>query len=134
MRKTRLTPYRAAVLETLRASCDHPTAAELYRKVRRARPGVAYATIYNDLNWLAQKGLILELKFGDAAARYDGTTMRHDHLVCTRCGTLADSVVEIPRHLWARAGRRTGFHVQDYRLELRGLCPACVGKRCAGVH
>jgi len=129
MRQTRLTPYRAAVLEALRGSCNHPTAAELYRKVRRTRPGVAYATIYNALNWLTRKGMILELKYGDEAARYDPTTMRHDHLVCTRCGALADSSVEIPRKLWMRAGSHAGYRVHDYRLELLGLCPACAGKR-----
>ena len=125
MSKSRLTPYRAAVLEALRGSCNHPTAAEIYRKVRRARPGVAYATIYNALNWLTRRGMILELKYGDEAARYDPTTMRHDHLVCTRCGALADSAVAIPPKLWKRAGRHAGFHVQEYRLELFGLCPDC---------
>ena len=129
MRQSRLTPYRAAVLEALHESCNHPTAAELYRKVRRARPGVSYATIYNALNWLTRRGMILELKYGDEAARYDPTTQRHDHLVCTRCGAIADSSVEIPRRLWMRAGRHSGFRVQDYRLELLGLCPACVRKR-----
>jgi Fur family peroxide stress response transcriptional regulator len=129
MRRSRLTPYRAAVLEALRSACNHPTVAEVYRRVRRRRPGVAYATIYNALNWLTRKGLILELKFGDEAARYDPTTMRHDHLICTRCGILADAAVDIPRRLWTRAGRRAHFRVQDYRLELFGLCPTCARKR-----
>jgi Fur family ferric uptake transcriptional regulator/Fur family peroxide stress response transcriptional regulator len=124
----RLTPHRAAVLDVLKESCDHPTAAEIFRRVRRRRPGVACATIYNALNWLRQQGMIVELKSGDGTSRFDPIVARHDHLVCTACGALADSVVEIPRSLWARAGRRSGFRVQRYRLEVYGLCSRCARK------
>ncbi len=129
MTTPRLTPYRAAVLETLRASHTHPTAAEIYRKVRRRRPGVAYATIYNALGWLTRNGLVAELKFGDEASRYDPITTRHDHLVCTGCGALLDYQVPLPRKIWSRAGRGHGFRVRQYRLELFGLCPDCTPAR-----
>ena len=128
MKANRLTPHRAAVLDVLRHSHDHPTAADIFRKVRRRRPGVAYATIYNALNWLTRNGLVVELKYGDEASRYDPTTERHDHLVCTRCGALVDSKIELPRKVWAHAGRSMGFRVQDYRLELFGLCPRCASR------
>jgi Fur family ferric uptake transcriptional regulator/Fur family peroxide stress response transcriptional regulator len=121
----RLTPHRAAVLETLRASHDHPTAAEIYRKVRRKRPGVAYATIYNALNWLTRNGLAAELKFGDEASRYDPVMARHDHLVCTRCGNLMDYEVPLPQKILAHAARQHGFRIEAYRLELFGICPRC---------
>lgn len=125
MRNSRLTPYRAAVLEALRASHDHPTAAEIYCRVRRRRRGVACATIYNALAWLTHQGMVAELKFGDEASRYDPITSRHDHLVCSRCGALVDYHVALPRKLWAGAGRRQGFRVEKYQLELFGLCPRC---------
>jgi Fe2+ or Zn2+ uptake regulation protein len=54
----RLTRYRKTVLQVLRSNHNHPTAAEVFRIVRRRRPGVAYATIYNALNWLERGGLI----------------------------------------------------------------------------
>ena len=125
MKENRLTPYRSAVLDVLRSSLNHPTAAEVYRKVRRRRPGVAYATIYNALDWLTRNGMVAELKFGDEASRYDPITKRHDHLVCTSCGALVDSQVPLPRNIIRQAGRRHGFRVQHYRLELFGSCPSC---------
>jgi Fur family peroxide stress response transcriptional regulator len=125
MKANRLTPSRVAVLDVLRASNHHPTAAELFRLVRRRRPGVAYATIYNALNWVKRNGMVSELKFGDSASRYDPIVHRHDHLVCARCGALADYTVELPRKVWAQAGRRAGFRVDRYRLELIGLCGRC---------
>jgi Fur family peroxide stress response transcriptional regulator len=125
MKSSRLTPYRAAVLETLRSSDSHPTAAEIFRKVRRRRPGVSYATIYNSLDWLTRNGMASELKFGDAASRYDPIMSRHDHLVCTRCGALMDHQIALPPRVWSRAGRPQGFRVERYRMELYGLCSRC---------
>lgn len=122
----RLTPYRAAVLKILRASHNHPTAAEVFRKVRRRSPNVSYATIYNALNWLTRNGLVAELQFGDAASRFDPIIKRHDHLVCTHCGALVDHVLNLPRKIWSHAGRQAGFRVDQYRLELFGVCPRCV--------
>jgi Fur family peroxide stress response transcriptional regulator len=126
-----LTPHRAAVLDALRARRYHPTAAEVFRMVRRRRPGVSFATIYNALNWLTSKGLIAELQFADDASRYDSVPEPHEHLVCTRCGALEDVELGLPADFWMRTRnlgrRRFGFQVQSYRLEFFGLCSGCSG-------
>ena len=129
MKNGRLTAYRSAVLNVLRGSHDHPTAAEVFRKVRQRRPGVAYATIYNALNWLKQNGMVEELRVGEGASRYDPIMRRHDHLICTRCGDLVDSRVELPEEVWTQAGRHSGFQVKHYRLEIFGLCKYCAKHR-----
>ncbi len=127
----RLTHYRKAVLEVLRATNTHPTAAEVFRTVRRRRPGVAYATIYNALNWLVQSGLISHITFADQAARYDANIKRHDHLICHRCGALRDITLRLSPSIWSRAGHRDGFHVERYRTELFGLCGRCASEKSA---
>ena len=122
----RLTRYRSVVLEALRASENHPTAAEVFRIVRRRRPGVAYATIYNSLNWLEQKGFITRVDFAEEAARYDPIVERHDHLVCKRCGALKDVSLELSARVLSRASRGIDFHIERYRTELFGVCERCV--------
>lgn len=121
----RLTRYRRTVLEILRATENHPTAGEIFRMVRRRRPGVAYATIYNALNWLERKGMIARVDFAEEAARYDPIIERHDHLVCTRCGALKDVRLEFSASALGHAIRRAGFRIERYRTELFGLCGAC---------
>jgi Fe2+ or Zn2+ uptake regulation protein len=125
----RFTPHRAAVLQVLRSRRYHPTAAEVFELVRRRRRGISFATVYNSLNWLASKGLIAELKFGDEASRYDSVPDRHEHLVCTRCGTLQDVEFGLPEPFLSRlrnlSRSRFGFRLQDYRLEFSGLCARC---------
>jgi Fur family peroxide stress response transcriptional regulator len=125
----RLTRYRRTVLEMLRSTENHPTAAEILRLVRRRRPEVAYATIYNALNWLERKGMIARVDFAEEAARYDPIVERHDHLVCNRCGALKDVRLELPARLLGHATRGAGFRVERYRTELFGLCAACVKTR-----
>lgn len=129
----RLTRYRRVVLEALRSRADHPTAAEVFRVVRRRRPGVAYATIYNSLNWLEQRGFITRLDFVEQAARYDPIVERHDHLVCNRCGSLRDVWLKLPPALLRQATRGESFRIDRHRTELFGLCGDCVQSKEARV-
>ena len=121
----RLTRYRKVVLEVVRSSEAHPSAAEIYRLVRRRRPGVAYATIYNSLNWLEQKGFIRRVDFVEEAARYDPIVERHDHLICDSCGTLKDVWLKLPAQMLGRAARGEGFRIERHRTEVFGLCGEC---------
>jgi Fur family peroxide stress response transcriptional regulator len=121
----RLTRYRSVVLDMLRSAENHPTAAEVFRIVRRRRPGVAYATIYNSLNWLERKGMIARVDFADEAARYDPIVERHDHLICNRCGALKDVRLKLSPRTVGHAVRDAGFRVERYRTELYGLCGPC---------
>lgn len=125
----RLTPQRRAVLEVVRSASDHPTAAEIYERVKRRRPGIAYATVYNALAALVRGGQVLELSFGDAASHYDGRTDRHDHAVCVRCGRLADVAGELPRAHLQDAATQTGYQLSGYHTEFYGLCPSCASTR-----
>ena len=121
----RLTHYRSVVLEMLRGVKTHPTAAEVFRTVKKRRPGVAYATIYNSLNWLERRGMIARVDFADEAARYDPIIERHDHLICNQCGALRDVTIKLPAHILGHVVRGVGFRVERYRTELFGLCGKC---------
>ncbi|ONH61250.1 transcriptional repressor [Frankia sp. CcI49] len=122
----RLTPQRGAVLEVLKAADDHPTAAEVYERVRVAAPGIGSATVYRALALLVATGHALELSLGDGtAARYDANTSRHDHAVCERCGRAADIDHPVPDGMVAEIARRSGFTITGYDLQFRGLCPDC---------
>ena len=121
----RTTRQRQLVLEVVQASDDHPTAAQVFQRVRRRYPGVAYATIYNSLRWWVEHGLLREFTFGDAATRYDRNRDRHDHAICQRCGRLLDVSVKLPRKLIEEVRRRTGLQVQSHHVQFLGLCADC---------
>ncbi len=119
----RLTPQRRAVLEALRESPDHPTAAELLVRVRRRHPGVGAATVYRTLDLLTSLGLADQLTVEGTGTRFDPTTARHDHLVCDRCGRVDD--VDLPPPQLDRLDAAPGFAVTGYDLTVHGVCPDC---------
>ena len=122
----RLTRQRKAVLEVLQASHDHPTAYDVFERVRQISPGIGPATIYRSLSLLVESGQALELSLGDgSSARYDANTARHDHLVCERCHRAVDIQTPVSRATLSGVESTSGFVVTGYDLQFRGLCPDC---------
>jgi Fur family ferric uptake transcriptional regulator len=118
----RMTPQRAEILAELRAAHDHPTAAELYDRLRPRLPRLSLGTVYRNLDVLAAQGLAAKLAGNGAEARYDGMIDPHDHARCRCCGAVADipsqggdGAIELPE----------GFLVECRRLEYVGLCAGC---------
>lgn len=122
----RMTPQRAAVLAAVRAAADHPSARDIYARVRRELPSIGVATVYRTLDLLVAHRQILELQLGDGAvARYDGNTGPHDHVTCTVCGAVADVHVRLPEAALEDAASASGFRVEGYDLQFVGRCPDC---------
>ena len=111
------------MLDALRASPDHPTAAEAPSRVRDRHPGVGTATLYRTLDLLTALGLAHELTGEGGALRFDATTGRHDHLVCVSCGRVDDVLVDPPG--LTGLNHSSGFEITGYDLTVRGVCPQC---------
>jgi Fur family transcriptional regulator, peroxide stress response regulator len=68
----RLTPQRLCLLDALVDAVTHPTAEELFARVRETCPTTSRATIYKTLDTLKELGEVLQLEFRDGSNRYDG--------------------------------------------------------------
>lgn len=126
--RVRQTRQRQLVLEAVQMCDDHPTAAQVFQRVRRKAPGIAYATIYNALRWWVEQGQLREFTFGDSAARYDRNRDRHDHAICLECGRLIDVSVPLPESVLKKVRRHTGVDVMTHHLQFLGVCSACSKK------
>lgn len=124
-RAANLTPQREVVLNVVNDSDQHPTASEVFQLARKRLPKISYATVYNSLRYLKDRGLIREITFGNAASRYDRELSRHDHAVCTGCGKLVDFDLSETLELMRAAARRTHFKPETIHLTLLGRCPDC---------
>ncbi len=121
------TPQRAVIYEVLAASEDHPTADEVHQRVRRVEPRISLATVYRNLRLFAEAGLIEEVATGANFARYDANRASHHHLVCKRCGSVADTSADVLPEFGDVKQEVDGFEVQELRINLLGLCAACRG-------
>ena len=125
-RQLRMTPQREAVLEVVREAHDHPTAGQIYERVRHRMPRFCYATVYNALAARAKQGEVLAPSFGDGASRYDGRNDRHDHALCLGCGRLEDIESRLPETTIVAAAAQSGFGITGHHTEFYGYCPECL--------
>ena len=121
----RNTTQRAVILAEVEAYEGHLTAGEIFERVRRRYPTIAYGTVYRTLHLLAEHGLIQELTFADQASRFDKRVDRHDHVHCTACGVIDD--VDVPVALLAThvAEEQSDFIITSHHTVFNGLCRAC---------
>ncbi|MBV9259694.1 MAG: transcriptional repressor [Ktedonobacteraceae bacterium] len=124
--KETLTGNARAVLDVVRAAGNHPTAQEIYDEVRHTRPNIGLASVYRILHTLTEQGMIREIGRSEES-RYDGQVARHDHAVCTKCGTLIDlptAIALTKEHLEAVA-QAAGIELEFHEVRLYGKCTTC---------
>lgn len=123
----KLTPQRLAVLEFLEGNKSHPSAEDIYRAVKEKYPTMSFATVYNILEALKERGLVQELNIDPQKKRFDPDTSHHHHLICTGCGKVIDISLEQTPEISEEA--LGGFEIQKVHLELYGLCQDCKRKK-----
>ncbi len=125
--KETLNENARAVLDVVRASQDHPTAAQVYEVVKEKRPRMGIASVYRILHNLVERGYLKELHYIDDSCRYDAHVERHDHAICTICGALLDVPIEVklPQEILQAAAKAVGIELSSHELRLYGLCPRC---------
>ena len=128
-RRRRNTPQRRTILDHLRTSHDHPTAAEIYGSVRARLPRISLGTVYRNLDVLHEDGMIHKIENAGADTRYDGRLEPHDHVRCTRCGALRDMPGRSahPAATSPPGAEVAGIAIAGWRLEYFGLCRECRG-------
>jgi Fur family ferric uptake transcriptional regulator len=122
----RLTEPRRSLAALIASRDGHFTAGELLSESRARRLGVGRATVFRTLEVLEALGAVerLDLPSGDHAYVVCQRS-HHHHVVCSQCGRTNEIDDGDLRAVVNEIARRTGYRVDDHRLELFGLCPAC---------
>lgn len=116
-----MTKYGRLIADVVLSSRDHPTAEQVFFRVKEQAPQISLATVYNNLKALVDRGVLKKLSLGRSPDRYD-QPRRHDHLVCLKCGGVTD--VALP-DLTDELRRRIGGEVYAYDLTVHYVCPRC---------
>ena len=102
------------------------TAADLVGDARVRRLGIGRATVFRAIELLVSVGAVerVDLQSGEHAYVACVPT-HHHHVICSRCAR-ATEIGDLGLGAVAReVARRTGYRVDEHRLELFGLCPGC---------
>ncbi len=119
---------RRIVLQAVLKRLDHPSADQVFEAVRDNGPGISRATVHRTLDFLVNLGVITKACHPGRVARYDATTENHHHLVCLHCDRMIDFHDEQLAELKIPDTSAAGFEVQDYRVQLRGICRECLDR------
>ncbi len=103
----------------------HPTANEVYAKVKRKDYNVSLGTVYRNLNLMSDNGEILKISGIDSCDRFDFQVIPHAHFKCNHCGKISDIKLS-PKHF--KSLEKLGFSVDSFETILRGTCPECKKK------
>lgn len=115
---------RELILGFLRASDEHPTAAQTHAALLRRLPNLSLGTVYRNLEVLVNEGLVEELPAA-GGARYDGNPKAHHHFICEGCGAIDDLHLQAPPSLAQKLRRARGRTASRVRIDFFGLCEAC---------
>ncbi len=122
-RGLKLTPQRIAIFDYLEGNKEHPSAEDIYRAVSKRFPTMSFATVYNTLAALRDRGAVRELMIDPAKKRYDPGTEEHNHMICTECRKLID--VDRTYDLDVPARYKNQFTIITNRVEFYGICAEC---------
>ena len=124
-RGQRVTPQRLTIARVVRVD-RHVTAEQVLTAVSDRLPGVSLPTVYATLELLEELlGSVRRVSAGGGAILYDPRTHPHHHVVCTRCGAVADIDALLDDEAVISAARDAGFEPERADTVVHGICMAC---------
>ena len=132
-RGLRLTGQRKILAELLETAEEHLDAESVYRLAKAKDETIHRATVYRTLNKLKKLGLVDELDLMHVSGERHFYEIRpstlHIHLVCTTCKRVDEPDEAFWDDLKRRVENENGFRPEVVRVEMAGVCAACLRKR-----
>ncbi|MCI2957246.1 transcriptional repressor [Agromyces atrinae] len=121
----RVTAGRIAVLDAL-DTLPHTDAERLFRIVSHSVPTTSVQSMHNILSDLTAAGLVRRIEPAGSAALYERRIGdNHHHVVCSRCGAVADVDCAVGEAPCLTPSTTSGFAIQTAEVTFWGICPDC---------
>ena len=120
----RMTRQRQEVYRTLMQEPNHPTANDVFMRVKDRLPNISLATVYNCLEALVQHGVIRQVNFDRESSRFCPNLEEHGHFHDKRSGTIHDVTFKPGINLADVLDLPSGAVVTGIEITLRGELPA----------
>ncbi|AGB49930.1 Fe2+/Zn2+ uptake regulation protein [Methanomethylovorans hollandica DSM 15978] len=119
------TNQRVEIIAFLREHRGHPTVDEVYEGVREKLTRISKATVYKNLKFLSERGLLEEVNV-KGVTRFEANFVPHHHLICRDCGKIEDfESEELFDYSMKIAGGIEGFSIDSVNTNFYGKCKKC---------
>jgi len=130
--KRRKSRQREMIYETIMSGVSHPTAQDVYERLKRDIPSLSLGNVYRNISILLQEGCIRGEDFGGGTVRYDAGAEAHYHFICKRCNDVDDFAMPIWKDLTETARRFTSHRIHGHTLRFYGVCTSCAAAEATG--
>jgi Fur family iron response transcriptional regulator len=109
---------RVAVAEYVLHTADHPSADEVWARVKKHFPHISRATVYNTLHLFVAKGLLRQLVLTEGRVVFDPKTDDHHHFIDEDSGRIHDVPWDAVKV--SDLTKLDGFEVREFQVVMRG--------------
>lgn len=123
--KLKTTHARQVVLDMFLESRKPVTADDVVSFLQNKKCETDRATVYRILDAFSKKGILARMEFQEGKFRYEIAGSDHHHLICEKCGSIAD-ISDCGVDEWEKKIHdKKGFLVKRHALEFFGVCASC---------
>jgi Fur family transcriptional regulator, peroxide stress response regulator len=97
----------------------------VYRRVKKRIPTIALDTVYRNLKFLSDRGLITIMGLSKEHLRVDANLKPHHHFVCVKCGAILDFYSDDISELTTPREAQACGQPLSVQLEVKGICGRC---------
>lgn len=119
---------REVIIEYLKSTTSHPTAAQIYEQAKLTLPNISRGTVYRNLESLVKEGEVLMLDDKMGMHRYDGNKNYHAHFKCVQCGSFEDVFLPELNKIANTIQKNTGNIILSNQIVFDGICASCKTK------
>lgn len=118
---------REIIYDTLKNNAIHPTAENLYSIIKKEQPNtnLGIATVYRNLNKMADCGIIKRIEGLEDCEHFDHNTHNHYHFICEKCKRVFDIEADIAPEITEKTQYKTGFIINNHDIVFKGICKDC---------
>lgn len=122
--QARNTKQLKVVWDAVKNDKSHPTADQIYEKVRKRLPNISLGTVYRNLQKLVAVAKLQIVMLG-RSQHFDPLVGPHQHFICEICERVFDVIVESENELKPAKLPHEGFKVTSHQLAFYGTCKHC---------
>lgn len=129
----KITAHRLRILSLLDNGETRMTVEQLFSQIQGEDKRISLSTVYRIMEIFEEKKLVLrDVSLEDGRAFYELNRHQHRHyLICTGCQRRVP-ISSCPLfRMEKELAAETGFEIEHHRLELYGVCPACIALKKA---
>lgn len=120
----RSTKQRLCVYDVILDKRDHPTADDIFLRVKKKLPKISFATVYNCLETFVECGLVKKINLDRNSSRYCPNLSPHAHFKCAKTGRIIDLPITPKTLNSLKSIVPAGFSHTGFDLSFHGTSPS----------